>query len=84
MRKTSIVLGNPNKEGCDFLKFLMIPDEEEERRCYEAYYDAMATEVLALAICPVCGHENFKKEGEESWLLNDLSMMEILTTNAID
>jgi hypothetical protein len=41
-----MILGNENEEGHDFSKFLIIPDEEEER--YEAYYNATSTDVLLL------------------------------------
>ena len=47
-------LGNVNKERRDFSKFLVIPTEEEECQCYEAFYDATSNEALTLRICPVC------------------------------
>lgn len=72
-------VGNIDEEERDFTKFLVIPNEEEEQRCYEAFYDATSNEALALRVCPVCAREKFKRDGEESWLLLDPSVVEVLT-----
>ena len=76
-----MVLGNAGEEDRNFAKFLVIPNEEEERRCYESFYDATSNEALALRVCPVCVREKFKKDGEDSWLLSDPSIVEVLTVD---
>jgi hypothetical protein len=68
-------------EQRDFSKFLEIPNADEDRHCYERFYDATSNKALSLQICPVCARERFAKEGETSFLLSDPGVMEILTRN---
>ena len=56
-----------------------LPNRDEERRCYEAFYDATSNEALTLHICPVCVRERLAREGEESLLLSNPSIVELLT-----
>ena len=55
-----------------------LPNRDEERRCYEAFYDATSNKALTLHICPVCARERLAREGEESLLLSNLSIVELL------
>ena len=63
---------------------MVIPDKDEERRCYEAFYDATSNEALLLRICPVCACEKLATEGERTSVLSDPSVLEILTTTTGD
>ena len=63
---------------------MVIPDKDEERRCYEAFYDATSNEALLLKICPVCAREKLVTEGERTSVLSDPSVLEILTTTTGD
>lgn len=74
-----MISGTVHEEERDFSKFLAIPDEEEERRCYETFYDATSNEVLTMRTCPVCAREKFKKDGEDSWSLSNPIVVEVLT-----
>jgi hypothetical protein len=56
-----------------------LPNHDEEHRCYEAFYDATSNEALTLHICPVCARERLAREGEESLLLSNPSIVELLT-----
>jgi hypothetical protein len=51
---------------------------EEERRCYEAFYDATSNDALSFRTCPICAREKLMKEGEDSTLLSDPSVVDIL------
>ena len=53
-------LGYAGEEDRNFSKFLVIPNEEEEQRCYESFYDATSNDALALQVCPVCAREKLK------------------------
>lgn len=52
---------------------------EEERRCYEAFYDATSNVALALRTCPVCAREMLVKDGEVTLILSDPSVVEVLS-----
>ena len=41
----NIIIVN-GEEDRDLSKFLMLPDEEEERCCYKVFYDAMLNRVI--------------------------------------
>ena len=56
-----------------------LPDGDEERRCYQAFYDATSNEALTLHICPVCGGEKLARDGDETLLLSNPSVVELLT-----
>lgn len=71
-------------ESRNLSKFLAIPDAEEERHCYQAFYDATSNQALLLRICPICAREKFAREGEETMLLSDQSVVDVLTVNRED
>ena len=58
----------------------MVPTVEEEHHCYEAFYDATSNSSLSFQTCPVCAREKLAKEGEDTLLLSDPSIVEVLTT----
>lgn len=58
---------------------MVLPDEDEEWLCYEAFYDMTSNEALLLKTCPVCAWEKLVKEGEETFLLSDESVIEVLS-----
>ena len=68
----------------DFSKFMEIPNADEERLCYEAFYDATSNEALLLKTCPVCAREKLAKEGEETLLLSDESVIEVLSNTSLN
>ena len=70
------------QEDRDFSKFLTIPTLEEERQCYEAFYDATSNAALMLQTCPVCAREMLAKDGELTLLLSDPSIVEILSVSS--
>jgi hypothetical protein len=58
---------------------MALPSAEDERRCYEAFYDATSNAALLLMICPVCAREKLSRDGEYTLLLSDPSIVEILS-----
>jgi hypothetical protein len=58
---------------------LIVPNSDEERQCYEKFYDATSNKALSLRVCPVCAREKLAREGEQSFLLLDPSIIELLT-----
>jgi hypothetical protein len=78
-----MILVNGEEER-DFSKFMALPDVDEERRCYEAFYEATSNDAVSLRTCPVCGREKLAKDGERNVLLSELSVRELLTTSWID
>jgi hypothetical protein len=66
------------EETCDFSKFMVIPSFEEERQCYEKFYDATSNKALLLRVCPICAWERFPNKGDQTWLLSDPSIVEVL------
>lgn len=68
----------------DFSKFMLLPSADEEHQCYEAFYDATSNEALSMTICPVCARERMAKDGEDTLLLSDPSITEILSTQFDD
>ena len=72
------------EEDRDFSKFMVKPNDEEERRCYEAFYDATLNNALRLRTCPICAQEKLVGEGNETSLLSDPSVMEVLGRNMDD
>jgi hypothetical protein len=64
--------------------FMTLPTMEEERQCYENFYDATSNEALKFQVCPVCGRERLAKEGERNNLLSDPCVVELLTTLEVD
>jgi hypothetical protein len=54
------------EEDRDFSKFMVIPSSEEERQCYENFYDATSNDALLLHTCPVRARERFSNEGVET------------------
>lgn len=65
----------------DFSKFMEIPSEEQERQCYEAFYDAMSNMALKFRVCPVCAQEKLANEGEQTSLLSEPSIRKILVNS---
>lgn len=61
-----------------------MPDAEDERRCYQAFYDSTSNDALLFEVCPVCAGERLAHEGECSSLLSDPSVLEVLTTTSGD
>ena len=55
-----------------------VPNVEESLCCYEAFYDATSNNTLSLRTCPVCGREKQGREGEQTFLLSDPSVLEVL------
>ena len=47
----------------DFSMFMSLPSAEEERSCYEDFYDATSNEALVF-LCAVCVQEKMVREGE--------------------
>jgi hypothetical protein len=70
-------LGNDETKR-DFSMFMVTPDEEQKHQCYEAFYDAMSNVALQFCICPVCVQEDLIMEGEQTSLLSDPLVREIL------
>ena len=62
----------------DFSMFMSLPSAEEERSCYEDFYDATSNEVLVF-LCAVCVQEKMVREGEQTMMLSDSSIVEVLT-----
>lgn len=65
----------------DFSNFMTIPTEQEERSCYEAFYNATSNEALLLQTCPICGREKLDREGQRTMILSDETVLEVLTIN---
>lgn len=65
---------------------MAIPIVEEERLCYEAFYDATSNAALSMMICPVCGCEMQARDGEHTLLLSDPSpsIIDILSSTCDD
>ena len=63
---------------------MVVPNADEERLCYEAFYEATSNEALSLKTCPVCAREKLSKEGEETMLLSDETVIEVLTSSSSD
>jgi hypothetical protein len=63
---------------------MTIPSIDEERRCYEAFYDATSNDALSFQTCPICARKKLKREGEETALLSDSSVTDILMTPSAD
>ena len=61
---------------------MVLPNAEEERLCYESFYEGTSNEALSLKTCPVCAREKLAKDGEETMLLSDESVLEVLTSNS--
>ena len=70
-----VVNGKPCR---DFSSFMALPTFEEERQCYEDFYDATSNESLQLQTCPICAREKLQKEGERTMILSDPSIVEVL------
>jgi hypothetical protein len=67
-------------EERDFSQFMMLPSMEQEHDCYEAFYDATSNESICFKVCPICAREWLKREGEETSILSDPSIVALLTT----
>ena len=61
---------------------MVVPNADEEQLCYEAFYEATSNEALSLKICPVCAREKLSKEGEQTMLLSDETVIEVLTSSS--
>ena len=53
-----------DKTKQDFSLFMQIPSEEQERRCYEAFYDATSNAALQFDVCPICAQRKLVTYGE--------------------
>jgi hypothetical protein len=62
--------------------FMTLPSVDEERGCYEAFYDATSNEALLFLTCPICAQEKLARDGEQTMLLSDPSVIEILTAGS--
>ena len=62
----------------DFSNFMTLPSEDEERQIFQAFFEATSNEALSVQICPVCSRERSAKEGEQTMLLSDQSVSNIL------
>lgn len=63
---------------------MVVPSAEEERQCYESFYEATSNKALHLETCPVCARERLASEGERTWILSDPSVVEVLTVKNED
>jgi hypothetical protein len=72
------ILSVNEEETRDFSKFMVVPSFEEEHQCYEKFYDATSNKALLLRVCPICVRERFRNEGDQTWLLSDPSIVEVL------
>jgi hypothetical protein len=75
MMNNSLVHGEEHR---DFSKFMTIPNADEERNCYQSFYDATSNAALSLKVCVVCARERFANEGEQSNLLSNPSVVHVL------
>ena len=75
---TIIVNGEDYEEGRDLSKFMMVPSKEEERKCFEAFYDATSNDALQMEICVVCTRKKLAREGERTSILTDQAVAEVL------
>ena len=57
---------------------MALPTLDEERHCYEKFYDATSNDSLQLRTCPICARTKMEKEGERSLILSDSSVLEVL------
>ena len=62
------------EQDCDFSMFMSLPSTEEERSCYEAFYDATSNETLVFLTCAVCVQEKMAREGEQTMMLSDYQL----------
>ena len=63
----------------DVSNFMVVPDTDEECHCFEAFFNATLNDALVLKTCAVCAGEKMKNERDETLLLSDSSVTEILT-----
>jgi hypothetical protein len=68
-----------NETEQNFSMFIEIPNKDQQRQCYKAFYDATSNAALQLQVCPVCVQENLATQGEWTSLLSDPSVRQILT-----
>ena len=61
---------------------MVLPNAEEERLCYESFYERTSNEALILKTCPVCAREKLAKDGEDTMLLSEESVLEVLTSTS--
>jgi hypothetical protein len=59
--------------------FMEIPNEDQQCQCYKAFYNATSNAALQLQVCPVCAQENLATQGEQTSLLSNPSVRQILT-----
>jgi hypothetical protein len=53
-----------NETEQNFSMFIEIPNKDQQRQCYKAFYDATSNAALQLQVCPVCVQENLATQGE--------------------
>jgi hypothetical protein len=63
---------------------MALPSAEDERHCYEAFYDATSNAALSMMVCPVCAREKQVRDGEHTLLLSDPSIVKILSRRCED
>ena len=63
---------------CDFSKFMEVPNMDEERSCYQSFYDGTSSEALLLETCPICAREKLARDGQQTLILSDNSVLEVL------
>jgi hypothetical protein len=67
-----------NETKCNFSKFMAIPNEEQERECYKAFYDATSNAAIQSQVCAICTQEWLSTKEEQASLLLNPSIREIL------
>ena len=78
---TTSVNSDIGGEECrDFSQFMVVPNGDEERKCFEAFYDATSNDVLRMEICPVCARRKLRSEGERTSLLSNQTVVDVLGT----
>ena len=67
----------------DFSKFMVVSNADEERHCYESFFDATSNKALTLQVCPVCAREKLDRDGEYNSLLSDETVVEVLESGRV-
>ena len=64
----------------DFSKFMEVPNMDEEHSCYQSFYDGTSSEALLLETCPICAHKKLARDGHQTFILSDNSVLVVLMT----
>jgi hypothetical protein len=68
------------EEERNFSNFMVVPSSDDEKECYEAFYNSTSNEALSFETCPICGRRRLTREGEKTLILSDSTVAEILTS----